>query len=44
MPFSEEHIPSKFLGSRLKTRRVCMDCNRRAAAEIDNHFASFTWF
>jgi hypothetical protein len=42
IPPSEEHVPSKFLGSRLKTRRVCTDCNKRAAAETDNHFASYS--
>ena len=40
-PASEEHIPSKFLGSRLKTRRVCKGCNKRAAEEIDNPFARY---
>lgn len=38
---SEEHIPSQFLGSRLKTRRVCRDCNARAAREIDDRFAGY---
>lgn len=38
---SEEHIPSQFLGSRLKTRRVCEDCNARAAREIDDRFAGY---
>jgi HNH endonuclease len=40
-PASEEHIPSQFLGSRLKTRRVCRDCNARAAREIDGRFADY---
>ena len=40
-PASEEHIPSKFLGSRLKTRRVCKGCNKRAADEIDDPFARY---
>lgn len=41
MPVSVEHIPSKFLGSRLKTRKVCAGCNKRAADEIDDRFANF---
>ncbi len=40
-PASEEHVPSQFLGSRLKTRRVCRDCNARAAREIDDRFADY---
>ena len=40
-PASEEHVPSQFLGSRLKTRRVCRDCNTRAAREIDDRFADY---
>lgn len=41
MAASEEHIPSKFLGSRLKTRHVCKECNERAGREIDNRFADY---
>jgi hypothetical protein len=40
-PASEEHVPSQFLGSRLKTRRVCRDCNARAAREIDDLLAGY---
>jgi hypothetical protein len=40
-PASEEHVPSQFLGSRLKTRRVCRDCNARADREIDTRFADY---
>lgn len=40
-PASDEHIPSQFLGSRLKTRRVCPECNERAGVEIDNRFADY---
>lgn len=36
---SEEHIPSAFLGSRLKTRRVCGDCNQLAGDQIDDPFS-----
>lgn len=38
---STEHVPSAFLGSRLKTRRVCEDCNERAGREIDDRFAAY---
>ena len=41
MPASDEHIPSQFLGSRLKTRRVCQECNERAGLEIDNRVADY---
>jgi hypothetical protein len=41
MPAADEHIPSAFLGSRLKTRSVCKDCNERAGQEIDNRFADY---
>jgi hypothetical protein len=38
---SAEHVPSAFLGSRLKTRRVCQDCNERAGREIDARIATY---
>lgn len=38
-PASEEHFPSQFPGSRL--RRVCRDCNARAAREIDDRFVDY---
>jgi len=38
---STEHVPSAFLGSRLKTRKVCQDCNERAGREIDDRLATF---
>src|SRR4051794_14884155 len=38
---STEHVPSAFLGSRLKTRRVCQDCNARAGREIDDRIAAY---
>jgi HNH endonuclease len=41
MSASEEHIPCAFLGSRLKTRRVCRDCNERAGREIDDRLAAY---
>jgi hypothetical protein len=41
MPAADEHIPSAFLGSRLKTRRVCRECNERAGLEIDDRFADY---
>jgi HNH endonuclease len=36
---SEEHIPSAYLGSRLKTRKVCKECNKRANEQIDQRMA-----
>lgn len=36
---SEEHIPSAHLGSRLKTRKVCEPCNKRANEQIDQRMA-----
>lgn len=41
MPASNEHVRSAFLGSRLKTRRVCKECNERAAQEVDKRFADY---
>jgi hypothetical protein len=38
---STEHVPSAFLGSRLKTRRVCVACNQRAGREIDDRLAAY---
>jgi hypothetical protein len=38
---SEEHVPSRYLGSRLKTRKVCWDCNQRAGREIDDRLAAY---
>ena len=34
-------MPSAFLGSRLKTRKVCQNCNERAAREIDDRLATY---
>src|SRR5262245_35891440 len=36
---SDEHIPSASLGSRLRTRKVCIPCNGRASTEIDTPIA-----
>jgi hypothetical protein len=38
---STEHIPSRFLGSRLKTCKVCQQCNERAGREIDDVLAEY---
>ncbi|MFA4929952.1 MAG: HNH endonuclease, partial [Patulibacter sp.] len=38
---SVEHVPSAFLGSRLKTRKVCQECNERAGREIDERLAAY---
>jgi hypothetical protein len=38
---SDEHIPSAFLGSRLKTRKVCKPCNERAGKQIDDRIATY---
>jgi hypothetical protein len=38
---SNEHVPSAFLGSRLKTRKVCGPCNQRAGKEIDDPLAAY---
>jgi hypothetical protein len=41
MPAADEHVPSRYLGSRLKTRRVCRGCNERAGREIDDRMANY---
>jgi hypothetical protein len=41
MPVADEHVPSRYLGSRLKTRRVCKGCNERAGREIDDRMANY---
>ena len=38
---SNEHVPSQFLGSRLKTRRVCSPCGARIARELDDEVARY---
>lgn len=38
---STEHVPSAFLGSRLKTRKVCQECNERAGRQIDDRLAAY---
>ncbi len=38
---SNEHIPSAYLGSRLRTRKVCKACNGRAGDLVDNRIATY---
>lgn len=38
---SDEHVVSAHLGGRLRTRKVCVDCNERIGREVDEPLSEF---